>query len=97
MYVFFTLVNQAAPGVTTNTITGFVLDNNVQQPFRYISDPTLPPYSYKSLVFRQENLDNVQHVLQIVTTGNEDSYVNFDYAIYTSVLSKDLVSESILC
>ncbi len=37
-----------------------------------------------------------EHTVLIETTGNESSYVAFDYAIYTSVVSVNLISTLLL-
>ncbi|PFH51664.1 hypothetical protein AMATHDRAFT_141988 [Amanita thiersii Skay4041] len=88
IYVFFITANNAGPGVSTNTSCIFTLDgdNPYSAYYSHIADESTQPLEYDVLAFSKAGLENGNHTLTIVPTGPLDSYVNVDYALYTSVL-----------
>lgn len=88
IYVFFTLADFRAVGVTTLTECTFTVDGGSPTPYRFASELTPPREErqqlYQQLVFSMTGLSPGSHSLTIETdTGVDQSYVNFDYAIYT--------------
>ncbi|RXW12972.1 hypothetical protein EST38_g12881 [Candolleomyces aberdarensis] len=88
IYVFFVLVNSADPRVIPETQCDFVLDNGPPLSFGYDSDRESSGYKYNQLVYSNTGLPPGDHLLEIVTNNLDHRvYVNFDYAIYTYVVS----------
>ncbi|KAJ2920733.1 hypothetical protein H1R20_g16362, partial [Candolleomyces eurysporus] len=85
IYIFFILVNYAGrAGVISRTDCKFVLDNGPAVSYLHMPDRSKANILYKQLVFHQTGLANTEHALEIVTEGLAyQTYVNFDYAIYT--------------
>ncbi|OSD00907.1 hypothetical protein PYCCODRAFT_649823 [Trametes coccinea BRFM310] len=73
-------VVSAAP--TTHTDLIFILDSEVVNSFK--ADPASgADFRYNVQVFRQDDLENIEHTLTIQTTSGIESVVLFDYLIYT--------------
>ncbi|KAL7285016.1 hypothetical protein ACG7TL_000105 [Trametes sanguinea] len=73
-------VVSAAP--TTHTDLTFILDSEVVHSFK--ADPASgADFQYNVQVFRQDELENIEHTLTIQTTSGIESVVLFDYLIYT--------------
>jgi hypothetical protein len=86
IYVYFILPNTVAPGITTQTECNFTLDGQAAGSFFHAPNASFE-FIYNALVFSRSNLPNATHTLNISTSGvDHDVFINFDYAIYTSVL-----------
>ena len=84
LYVFFILVNNIGSDITTLTIANFTLDEGEPELFQHIPDPLNSDILYKQPVFIRENLENMEHSINIsVSKVLEPVYLNFDYMIYT--------------
>ncbi|KAF8077621.1 hypothetical protein FPV67DRAFT_3831 [Lyophyllum atratum] len=83
IYIFFILANNV-PNAFTETFCNFVLDGQNSGSFHHAPSQSTA-YQYNALVYSKQNLPNTDHTLLITADGyNTLSYVNFDYAIYTS-------------
>jgi hypothetical protein len=85
IYAFFILANTVAPGITTQTECNFTLDGQAAGNFFHAPSSSYA-FIYNALAFSRSNLQNANHTLNISTSGiSHDVFINFDYAIYTSV------------
>ncbi|KAJ2933746.1 hypothetical protein H1R20_g3393, partial [Candolleomyces eurysporus] len=86
IYTFFILVNYAGrAGVISRTDCKFVLDNGPAVSYLHMPDRSKANIMYNQLVFSKTGLANTEHTLEIITEGlTYQTYVNFDYAIYTN-------------
>lgn len=91
IYVFFILANNPGPQhpfTITETAANFTLDNEPPVLFQHVPNNLTEEMLYNQLVFQQTNLESTQHLLIISVSGiQRPVWVNFDYAIYTQVLS----------
>lgn len=84
IYVFFILADFNGNGLTTATNCAFSLDSTDRVPYHFASETTTSRnLLYNQLVFSRTGLANEEHVLDIIADGDQRSYLNFDYAIYT--------------
>jgi hypothetical protein len=69
------------------TMCNFTLDNEAPESFRHTPESTTDLF-YGYNVFSKSNLTNGSHVLNInPTRESTNTYLNFDYALYTYVQS----------
>ncbi|KIK62903.1 hypothetical protein GYMLUDRAFT_164227 [Collybiopsis luxurians FD-317 M1] len=89
IYIFFILANAPPPGFIATTAANFTLDGSIVGTFGHGPDPTAPDFQFNALVFSAAGLENATHEMVISTSGltDEKIWVNFDYALYTSVPS----------
>lgn len=88
IYVYFILADFEQSGeatIDTRTDCTFHLDSTTPEPYLFASERTgSRDLLYNQLAFSRTGLADEDHVLEIVAAGVERSYINFDYAIYTS-------------
>ncbi|KAK0470985.1 hypothetical protein IW261DRAFT_1572504 [Armillaria novae-zelandiae] len=83
IYIYLILSNYPEnTSLVSRTVCNFRIDGNIVGGFRHETDGTLN-YEFNTLAYRNESIGEGEHVVLIETTGNESSYVAFDYAIYT--------------
>ncbi|KAF5386746.1 hypothetical protein D9615_001536 [Tricholomella constricta] len=83
VYVFFILANFVADHITTETLCDFTLDGTSPVRFHHVPS-TSKEYQFHSLVYKKENLPNIDHTLLISTSGvDRHVFTSFDYAQYT--------------
>ncbi|KAF5388991.1 hypothetical protein D9757_005052 [Collybiopsis confluens] len=97
IYVFFILANNASIGPVT-TAANFTLDAVFQGTYTHPLDPNAPAFQFNesALAFSKIGLENRTHNLFISTSGNEQIFVNFDYALYTFEEEDDVPTSSSL-
>lgn len=91
VYVFFILANDAGDGITTLTEFNVTLDGSSAG--RFLHNNTVGrELQYNAAVFSREGLANTQHTVVLRTASVPyDVFLNFDYAVYTYVVSIELV------
>ncbi|KIY70441.1 hypothetical protein CYLTODRAFT_347738 [Cylindrobasidium torrendii FP15055 ss-10] len=82
LWVFFILENGQKPGITENTAVSFTIDGNPDGNFVHLPEAG-KGLQYNALVYSRTGLRQGQHDFLIDTTGDQEAWVNFDYAIYT--------------
>ncbi|KAG7443898.1 uncharacterized protein BT62DRAFT_304104 [Guyanagaster necrorhizus] len=89
IYIYLILSNYPAnTSLVSRTVCDFRLDGSVVGAFDHEMDGT-SNFEYNTLAYSNESLSDEEHIFLIETTGSESSYVVFDYAIYTSVVSEN--------
>ena len=82
------VVNIIIPAdVTTFSNITFHLDGDFVAYYTHVptnSNSTVPAVSYNKLVYSNDSLDQEQHTLQIVSSGNTKVLTLFDYIIYAT-------------
>ncbi|KIK61830.1 hypothetical protein GYMLUDRAFT_165617 [Collybiopsis luxurians FD-317 M1] len=89
IYIFFVLANAPPPGVGATTAVNFTLDGSIMGTFNHSPNRSAPAFQFNesALVFSQTGLENISHQMVISTAGNEQIFVDFDYALYTCAFS----------
>ncbi|KAJ6481487.1 hypothetical protein C8R47DRAFT_982390 [Mycena vitilis] len=86
IYVFFIIPNFAAnSGLASAVLCDFFIDGAAVGSFNHQSDGS-GGFVYDTLVYKNTNVPDGDHVLLIETTGADPALIIFDYAIYTCVL-----------
>ena len=91
IWIFFILpnANDLPSGITSNTALNFTLDGLLVH--TYLSpqpNENTPPFQYNVCGYSGEDYSNVNHTMVISTNDYPiNTYVNFDYAVYTYVYS----------
>lgn len=84
VYVYFILSNFAGNGITAVTDASFILNGRDAFAFSHAPDVTTREPLYNQLVYSRTGIPNGNHTLLITTRGvNHNTFVSFDYAIYT--------------
>ncbi|KAJ3512482.1 hypothetical protein NLJ89_g3496 [Agrocybe chaxingu] len=83
IWVFFINANNAGRDVTARTIANFTMDDDPPAMYEHVPDPMKTEVDFDVLAYSRDGLNNTQHQLVISVSGDTDTYVNFDYAIYT--------------
>ncbi|TFK22989.1 hypothetical protein FA15DRAFT_495701 [Coprinopsis marcescibilis] len=87
IYVFFTYANDIGrSGATTRTECDIVLDNGSPVNIQREPDMSITELSYQQLFWHRTGLEDKDHTLVIHGRGPRRSYINFDYALYTTTL-----------
>lgn len=88
IYIFFIAANQIAGGIITTLMEcNFTLDGQQAGFFQHIPNAS-QDFEYNVLAFNRTGLRNVDHTVSATAGGvNYHLLLNFDYAIYTYVLS----------
>ncbi|KAF9002729.1 hypothetical protein BDQ17DRAFT_1425684 [Cyathus striatus] len=95
IYVFFILPNKQHPGTTTYSAASFTIDGQIVGNFSHSPDLSTTEILYNQMVFKKTDLPNGTHQLVVSTTLTDmNTWVNFDYAIYTQV-TDDSVSTGV--
>jgi len=84
IYIFFILADYRQSGITTITECAFSLDGGAPVPYHFESEAEGSNMLHGVMVFSRSDLENEDHTLEITTGGDDERYVNFDYAIYTT-------------
>ncbi|KAK0492944.1 hypothetical protein EDD18DRAFT_1357326 [Armillaria luteobubalina] len=83
IYIYLILSNYPEnTSLVSRTVCNFRVDGNIIGGFRHEIDGTLN-YEFNTLAYSNESIGEGEHTVLIETTGNESSYVAFDYAVYT--------------
>lgn len=85
IYVFFILAGWSRPDTITLTQCNFTIDGGTPVPFRHEppANGDWRSFHYDQMVFNSTNMTNGTHQLDVVVNGEENVYINFDYAKYT--------------
>lgn len=83
IWVYFILPNNNGEGITTITDCDFTMNKDPAVNFRHAPDLTKTDADYNQLVYSRTDLPFATHTLEISTQANFNTYINFDYAIYT--------------
>ncbi|KAH9886724.1 hypothetical protein C8Q73DRAFT_276966 [Cubamyces lactineus] len=87
IYVYHTIMNILVPGASTRTNLTFLIDSNFVG--NYLHNPTsndsTPAVFYQMLVYSNDALEQGEHTLQVVASGDSAVLILFDYVMYTTV------------
>ncbi|KAK0216434.1 hypothetical protein EDD85DRAFT_437593 [Armillaria nabsnona] len=83
LYIYLILSNYPEnTSLVSRTVCNFRIDGSIVGGFRHETDGTMN-YEFNTLAYSNESMGEGEHTVLIETTGNESSYVAFDYAVYT--------------
>lgn len=83
IYIYLILSNYPEnTSLVSRTVCNFRVDGSIVGGFRHETDGTVN-YEFNTLAYSNDSIGDGEHIVLIETTGNESSYVAFDYAIYT--------------
>ncbi|KAH9886726.1 hypothetical protein C8Q73DRAFT_795208 [Cubamyces lactineus] len=91
VYVYHTIINTLVSRASTRTNLTFLVDSEYVG--NYLHSPTssdnTPAVLYQMLVYSNDALEQGDHTLQIVASGNTTTLILFDYIIYTTTEADD--------
>ncbi|KAH9886723.1 hypothetical protein C8Q73DRAFT_276978 [Cubamyces lactineus] len=87
VYVYNMIMNVLVSGAYTSTNLTFLIDSDYVG--SYVHSPTsndsTPAVFYQTLVYSNDTLEQGEHTLQMMASGDTTSLILFDYIMYTTV------------